>query len=121
MTNINTATTNKFNDWIKQNYPTKESAKLQCSEATNKMIQVFPEIERIRGYVYVGLNYVPHWWCVDINGNIIDPTAHQWFSPPLLYEPISDDEEEPHGKCLNCGALLYRSRGAESYYCEDCK
>ena len=107
--------------WIAERYPTPQSAKLQCAEATLAMVQAFPLLSRVRGHAMVGIQFRPHWWCVTPGGDIIDPTAHQWPTPPVLYDPIDDDAEEPHGKCIYCGDLLYRSRGAESRLCEDCK
>ena len=107
--------------WITERYPTPESARLQCAEATSAMLRDFPDLRRIRGHVMVGIDYRPHWWCVDSADDIVDPTAHQWSPPPVFYEPLPDDAEEPHGKCHHCGSLLFRSRGADSYFCEECK
>ena len=84
------------------------------------MIEVFPKLRRVRGNAMVGIDFRPHWWCVTQDDEVIDPTAHQWDRPPVFYEELTNDEE-PCGKCIYCGDLLFRSRGAESYLCENCK
>src|SRR5690625_6074281 len=91
-----------YNDWISEHYPTPDSARLRCAEATAEMCDSFPELNRARGHVLVGVQYRPHWWCESPAGEVIDPTAHQWESPPIVYERL-ESEEEPHGKCMYCG------------------
>lgn len=54
-----------------------------CQEATLEMWLQFPELERVRGEVIGdhclrGAGAHRHWWCLDRNGNIIDPTASQF-------------------------------------------
>ena len=112
---------NSIQSWIAERYPTPESARLQCAEATLAIVGAFPALRRVRGHVMIGVDFRPHWWCVTPENDIIDPTAHQWPTPPVFYDAIPDDAEEPHGKCLYCGDLLYRSRGADSHLCESCK
>lgn len=109
-----------FGSWIAERYPTPESAKLQCAEATSAMVGVFPQLRRVRGHAMVGTDFRPHWWCVTPEGEIIDPTAHQWGVPPVFYDALPEESEEPCGKCIYCGDLLFRSRGADSYLCENC-
>lgn len=112
--------TNKYQAWIEKHYPTQESAYLSCKEATAAMVAEFPELRRVRGHALIGLSFRAHWWCVTPDDTIVDPTAHQWELPPLQYDGIPDDSEEPHGKCYECGALLFRSKGDDSYYCAEC-
>ena len=114
-------TFNVYQDWIKKYYPTPESAHSQCAEATIKMSLEFPELRRVRGYALVGIDFRAHWWCVTPDGTIVDPTMQQWTLTPLQYDAIPDDTEEPHGKCYECGSLLFRSKGDDSYYCRECK
>ncbi|MBK9952853.1 MAG: hypothetical protein IPP10_15500 [Candidatus Competibacteraceae bacterium] len=113
--------TNKYQTWIEEHYPTPESARLHCAEATAAMITKFPELRRVRGHAFIGLSFRTHWWCVASDGTIVDPTAHQWALLPLQYNVIPNDAEEPHGKCYECGVLLFRSKGDDSYYCMGCK
>jgi len=110
-----------FRSWIAERYPTPQSAKLQCAEATTAMVAAFPTLRRVRGHAMIGIDFRPHWWCLTPEGEIIDPTAHQWAAPPVFYDAMPEDAEEPCGKCISCGDLLYRSRGADSYICENCK
>jgi len=108
-----------FGFWISEHYPTPESANLKCEEATTTMCVAFPELVRIRGSAMVGVDFRPHWWCETPSGTVIDPTAHQWPGGILFYERLQS-EEEPYGKCLNCGDLLFRSRGDGSFHCSYC-
>lgn len=109
-----------YHQWIREKYPTPQSAKLQCDEATRAMIEEFPELLRVRGHVMVGVDRRGHWWCVDSGGQVVDPTAHQWASPIVFYDAFEEGDEEPHGKCLHCGDLLFRSHGADAYLCGTC-
>lgn len=113
------AMTSQYEDWISENYQTEESAFLKCADATTKMTQKFPELKRVRGHAMVAFQLRPHWWCVTPEGDIVDPTAKQWGVLVAFYEPLIS-EEEPYGKCLNCGELLFRSKAAGSYMCQDC-
>jgi len=105
--------------WISEHYPTPESANLKCAEATLAMCAAFPELIRIRGSAMVGIDLRPHWWCETPNGEVIDPTAHQWPGGVVFYERLQS-EEECHGKCLDCGELLFRSLGDTSFHCAGC-
>lgn len=102
-----------YQKWIVSNYPTPESAKTACAEATRKMVDCFPELSRVRGMISVfepfGLpaSKTTHWWCVDSAGEIVDPTAHQYPTHILNYSPIDETKGEPTGKCPNCGDLCY--------------
>lgn len=105
--------------WIKNNYPTSESAHMECREAVVRMTSAFPELEPIKGHVYVGTNYRSHWWCQDkVTKKIIDPTAHQWGNGICKYQEHTGPE--PHGECLYCGALLFDHEGADYYLCRAC-
>jgi len=108
-----------FGVWISKHYPTPEAANLKCAEATLAMCAAFPELIRIRGSAMVGIDFRPHWWCETPSGTVIDPTAHQWPGGVVFYERLQS-EEEPYGKCLNCGYLLFRSRGDSSFHCSHC-
>lgn len=112
---------NNYQEWISINFPTPQSARKMCSEATEKMIDEFPELVRVRGLAHVKEPYglpptrTPHWWCKDKHGNIIDPTSHQYPTSILKYEPVDNSKGEPSGKCPNCGNLCYEG----SYICSD--
>lgn len=109
-----------YADWIRNNFPSKQSAKLSCLEATAFMKHEFPELTRVRGHVLVGIHFRPHWWLITEDGEIVDPTSHQWDEPISLYDPLPNDAEEPVGRCLECGDLSFRSLGGDSYYCHEC-
>jgi hypothetical protein len=109
---------NYFN-WINNKYPTPEKARKQCLEATLDMVYDFPELRRLRGHILVEEPFdlpptkTTHWWCVDPDGNIVDPTAHQYPTRIIDYLPLDESKGEPTGKCPNCGDLCYE----EQYLC----
>jgi len=112
-----------YNLWIKENYPTSQLARLNCSEATKKMVKIFSELKRVRGLASVeepwGLppTRTPHWWCVTPEGTVIDPTAHQYPTRILDYSEADESKGPPTGKCPNCGDLCYQSEYTCSEKC----
>lgn len=111
----------KYKKWIEENYPNKDKAHRNCYNATLRMHGVFPELTRVRGHVIeliVGAHMHPHWWLVDSEGNIIDPTASQ-FIGPLEYFPWDENQPEPTGKCPNCGEYCYDNSFCCSEECSD--
>jgi hypothetical protein len=105
----------KYFIWISENYPTPESAILQCESATKKMVKQFPELKRVRGMIHVrephGLNPTksPHWWLVTPDGKIIDPVIHQYPLGIIKYIPLDESLGTPTGKCMNCGDFCYNN------------
>jgi len=73
------------------------------------MQAAFPELQRIRGFYYCGVwGERTHWWLVTESGVIVDPTAVQFPSQGCgVYHPWTEGEEEPSGKCPNCGGYVY--------------
>jgi len=110
-----------YNSWIQDNYPDPQSARLQCLEATEKMVSVFPELKRVRGLAAVKEPHdfpptrTPHWWCVTPEGSIVDPTAHQYPTHIISYSESDESKGPPTGKCPNCGDLCYDG----GYLCSD--
>ena len=111
----------EFELWIASKYPTPESAKMKCAEATLAMVRDFPSLVRVRGHVMINGVERSHWWCESRDGWTIDPTAHQWDPRPGMYRKWEEGSEEPHGKCINCGNLLFRGNGADSNFCQECR
>ena len=110
-----------YKNWIDNHYPTKQSAYRACEEATINMSLSFPELKRVCGLASVEELYgdpptkTPHWWLKDKNGNIVDPTGHQYPTRILKYEEASEDCGPPTGRCPNCGDLCYEGH----YLCSD--
>jgi hypothetical protein len=112
----------EYQAWIDEHYPTQDSARFQCKKAARDLAVAFPELRVVRGHSLVcgECRARPHWWCETEEGVIVDPTAHQWFGGIERYERLSS-EEEPHGRCMNCGELLFASKNAGSYLCYGCR
>jgi hypothetical protein len=52
-----------------------------------------------------------HWWCVDADGNIIDPTSQQ-FREGGSYSPAAEKKYKMQtGTCPECGMALYEGDG----------
>jgi len=113
----------EYQTWINANYPSFESAQLQCVEATKRMIEVFPELKLVKGSVEIEEPFnspptnAPHCWCLTENGDIIDPTANQYFTKILGYTKFGDDNL-PTGKCPNCGGYCFNNNDLCSDKCE---
>jgi hypothetical protein len=106
----------EYSQWIQIWYPTQETAIAQCAKATEAMVQVFPELRRVRGHVSVGGFEREHWWCLSPDNEIVDPTAHQWPALPLEY--VEYDGPEPIGKCVECGEYIYEGNSTVHEQCE---
>lgn len=106
----------KYEAWIAENVP--EDCKNLCEEVTEVMVGVFPELTRVRGhYIDLLVGRRPHWWCVTLEGEIVDPTASQ-FAPCGDYEPLDESKGEPTGICPNCGdGVCYDGAGVCSDRC----
>ena len=96
---------NKYEEWINK-WLENNNPYLKCEEASKLMKLSFPELTRVRGHVLTEHGERPHWWLIDENLNIIDPTASQ-FKVIGGYIPWDESQPEPTGKCPNCGDLCY--------------
>jgi len=101
-----------YAEWIAQWTPQQMVA--SCASRSQEMARVFPELKAVAGYIcFLGGGKAEHWWCVDPQGNVIDPTADQFrvmLRPPIIgYEPYDRAKHGPMrvGKCMNCGDAIY--------------
>jgi len=80
-----------------------------CAEITLAMGRQFPGLQRVRGhYMCPVWGERAHWWMVDANGNVVDPTADQFPSRGTgEYIPWVEGAQEPTGMCPNCGGAVY--------------
>ena len=105
----------EYKDWVNQKYPNYQSALAKCVEAVKAMAKEFPDLSITNGFAHF-LTCEPrmHWWCKDTEGNIVDPTGHQYpeylGSPIMHYEEIDDNHDArryEQTKCMNCGEYYY--------------
>jgi len=74
----------EYTQWIELHYPTPKSALKQCEAAVRSMILDFPELTIVKGQAVVEEPHgypstkTDHWWCITHDGEVIDPTAHQY-------------------------------------------
>jgi len=78
------------------------------------MQKIFNELTAVRGHYYCPVwGKREHWWLVDKDNEIIDPTAMQFPSKGLgIYEPFKEGSAEPTGICMNCGEYCYEGRSS---------
>ncbi len=116
----------KHEKWI-ENYVSRQPSRFvrgKCDEATAEMRAAFPELRRVAGLAYWvaphGKSIIDqHWWLVDEQGAIVDPTVEQFGGAAVTYEPIdlSDPAQAakvPNGKCMECGGYVF---GARTTFC----
>lgn len=108
---------NNYKKWIETNI--KNDGFGQCKEATLQMKEFFPELTRIRGHYYCPIwGEREHWWLTTPQGEIVDPTAAQFPSKGIgHYEPWNESQQEPTGKCPNCGKYCYNGKTTCSDKC----
>lgn len=111
----------QYQEWINSNVD--NNCLGQCAEVTEAMQKAFPELTRVRGH-FMCLVWGPraHWWLVDPDGEIVDPTVAQFptagLAAPSAYEPWDESEPEPTGMCPNCGGYCYDGYDLCSDECE---
>jgi len=99
-----------YTEWIQQ-YLDEHNGSVysHCQDAVEKMVEAFPELEKVPGHVFVmGWGQRAHWWCVTSEGEIVDPTKSQ-FPMVFDYEAWVPGTEVYVGKCMNCGAEIYKA------------
>jgi hypothetical protein len=106
----------KYQKWIKSRVAKPLG---RCKEVTLAMISEFPELNRVRGFYDCCIwGRREHWWLVDPNNEIIDPTVDQFPSKGISpYVPWDESKEEPTGRCLYCGDYAYRNRNCCGFDC----
>lgn len=51
----------------------------KCKEACQELCRVDKTLKMVRGHYYdVMWGSQPHWWCIKLDGTIVDPTARQF-------------------------------------------
>jgi len=115
----------QYQIWI-DNY--KEKHKIiagLCFPACSLMLQNFPELQLIRGYIIdIWDKKRTHWWLKTESGEIIDPTVSQFDNlltfGSLVYEEYNEFIHGPlaTGKCMNCGECVYNDEQFCNVECE---
>jgi len=79
----------------------------KCHEFCAELISKDPTLRLVRGHYYCPISNSrdPHWWCIDVDGKIIDPTARQFPSKGF------GEYEEFDGfvTCAECGEKMEES------------
>lgn len=99
-----------YKNWIEEHYPTIGSAYGHCQEAVQLMKEAFPELEVTNGFAITSWGDREHWWLKDSEGNVVDPTAHQFVL--FGYEEIDDTHPArnyPRRRCMDCGEYYYQT------------
>lgn len=124
----------QYDTWIAE-YVAKHSGFVRgkCASATAEMVEAFPELKRVAGFVEVlwpaaGVVTEQHWWCLDPSGDVVDPTAAQ-FHVVLSREALDLNNPDdvgriPTGRCMCCGEDVFRgdtfcTKQCERDFCSD--
>ena len=87
-----------------------EICRYQCLEFSKKFAEKFG-LKVVPGFYEINDYPHEHWWCVDDNGQVIDPTATQ-FSKGGTYSPHSEGKHKARiGACPECGTDLFEGDG----------
>lgn len=94
----------------------------QCEHFSKKLAERFPHLTVQRGFY----NGAEHWWCVEPDGEIVDPTIEQFgvevgdSSHYKVFDPLKD--EIYLGCCMNCSEEIYGliERGRQEICSEEC-
>lgn len=88
----------------------------KCYGWTSIFVQKFPHLKQVCGFYGHG----EHFWCVDVDGTIVDPTIEQFHDgtgDPAKYRVLDESVDRIFlGKCMNCGWEIYglKSEGHQS-------
>lgn len=79
-----------------------------CEFVSRRMVEQFPDLRLARGHFapWGEQRRYPHWWCVAVDGTVVDPTAAQ-FDGVGPGDYVEHGGPEPTGKCLHCGEYTY--------------
>jgi len=113
-----------YTSWIERHVRRRGVDRLDgtCQEMSEVMKREFPELTVVRGHVFIigphGTNHrTGHWWLTDPEGCVVDPTALQ-FCEILEYDPWDEAQDEPTGKCPNCGGYCFNGASLCTPKCE---
>jgi predicted nucleic acid-binding Zn ribbon protein len=104
----------QYRDWIIANVRGTDYG--EWREVTARMLAAFPELRRVPGHYHCPfIGPRTHWWLVDADGGIVDPTVDQFPSRGLGEYVEWDGSPLPTGRCLECGGDVYDG----SSFCSD--
>ena len=102
-----------YAEWIAANV-TEPYGK--CAEATEAMVEAFPELRRVRGHYHDAFwGERSHWWCVAPDGQIAGRLHAQFPDIGGAYVEHNPEDAEPSGLCMTCGGYCYGG----AYTCSD--
>jgi hypothetical protein len=96
-----------------------ELLRSRCKEVSMKMQELIPSLHLVCGF----FKGTEHWWLVDPEGNIVDPTVRQFACwpdvSPADYRVFNPETDHIYiGKCPNCGRENYGLQSeAPKYLC----
>lgn len=85
----------------------------RCRELSLEMAEVFKDLTVTKGHVHCVWGKRGHWWLVDNDGTIVDPTRGQ-FIGPIEYEEYEEGDEVRLGTCMDCGDGIWGVPGSQS-------
>ena len=96
-----------YDEWIADWASKQRIIRGACGRAVNAMVEAFPELKRVAGWVIFTGGSSEHFWCVAPDGSIVDPTFSQFSGKLLRYQEFQPGDEVRVGRCLNCGDGIF--------------
>jgi len=81
----------------------------RCQALAAEMVEAFTDLTLVRGHVECPEPWGRrgHWWCVDRDGVIVDPTAGQFTCGIDRYEEYEEGQPVRLGVCMDCGRAIW--------------
>lgn len=101
-------------------------ARAQCLQFSERLQKKFPHLKLEKGWYVTtdGEDDYPteHWWTVDVDGTIVDPSKIQFHDQNGRYSPYDDHEFKAMiGRCPNCGNDIYEGEGSGGLCSDECE
>lgn len=91
----------------------------QCKRLSEEMVEAFTDLRLVKGHVHCPEPWGKrgHWWLVDRDGVIVDPTRGQFTHGVLRYEEYEEGQPVRLGVCMDCGTAIWGLPGPRPTFC----
>lgn len=91
--------------WMRDTISRADLVRHKCQQFCEKFVQKFPHLSRQPGFV----GSSEHWWLIDSDGTIVDPTGEQFGNvPKTRYIRYNPHRHKVHlFNCRDCGTEVF--------------